>query len=213
MINLTDRNKILIYGMTIGDGYIHKRDCYLQIIHQEKQREYLVWKRQLLIDNGFPCGEIISFNNNGFPSVKTQTKMDKNFFKPIRKEIYTPYKHFTREILNLFTPLELTIWYFDDGGISQKRRNGKIVANDLMINTGLQKEDNQVYIDYFKESWGIHFSQVKNHNCYRLRCGTKEARKFIDIIKPYAEQVPSMRYKLLVKERYFSMSDECNSVG
>ena len=39
----------------------------------------------------------------------------------------------------------------DDGGLSQKKRNGVIYANELMLNTGLQKDDNQIIIDYFKE--------------------------------------------------------------
>lgn len=189
----------LIYGMLIGDGSIHKRDYYLRITHQIKQKEYLEWKRYLLISNGFRCGKIIKFMNNGFPSVRFQTAMDTSFFKPIRNKVYTPYKKFTRDILETFTPLELCIWYFDDGGISQKKKDGIIVANDLMINTGLQKDDNQIYIDYFKESWDVSFSQVKNHGCYRLRCGTKEARKFIAIIYDYAMQVPSMQYKLNIK--------------
>ena len=48
-----------------------------------------------------------------------------------------------------------------------------------MLNTGLNKEENQIIIDYFKDVWNISFSQVKNHNCYRLRCGKKEGEKLI----------------------------------
>lgn len=73
----------------------------------------------------------------------------------------------------------------DDGGLSQKKRNGKVHANDLILNTHLSKEENQVIIDYFKEEWDIHFTQIKNKNRYRLRCGTREARKFISIVEPY----------------------------
>ena len=36
-------------------------------------------------------------------------------------------------------------------------------------------------IDYFKQVWDVSFTQVKNKGHYRLRCGTKEARKFLKI--------------------------------
>lgn len=209
---ITKENKRLIYGMLVGDGYIAKRDGYLRIVHQIKQKEYLIWKRNLLENAGIPCTPIIQFSNNGFQSVKTQTRMCNGILKPIRREIYTPYKKFPKEILELFTPLELCIWYFDDGGLSQKKKNGIVVANDLIINTGLQKTDNQTYIDYFAENWNIKFTQVKNHNCYRLRCGTKEARKFIKIISPYAKEVPCMWYKCNIKSSS-RMADEYKPVS
>ena len=88
----------------------------------------------------------------------------------------------------------------DDGGLSQKKQDGVVVANDLMLNTGLQKEENQTIIDYFLEVWGIQFTQVKNHNCYRLRCGTKEARKFISIVYPYVSQLKCFEHKLNIKK-------------
>ena len=87
----------------------------------------------------------------------------------------------------------------DDGGLSQKKRDGKVHANELMLNTGLDKQKNQIIIDYFKDVWGINFNQYKNKSVYRLACGTKEARKFIQIVKPYVEQVDCMKYKLNVK--------------
>ena len=52
----------------------------------------------------------------------------------------------------------------DDGGLSQQKdKDGHVKANELMLNTGLQKEDNQIIINYFKEVWNIHFTQVKNN--------------------------------------------------
>ena len=68
-----------------------------------------------------------------------------------------------------------------------------------MLNTGLQKEENQIIIDYFKKVWDIQFTQVKNNSVYRLRCGTKEAKKFADIVKPYVIQNPELVYKIQIK--------------
>lgn len=74
------------------------------------------------------------------------------FMKMFRRILYKPNKRIAqRKLLNRLTPLGLAIWYMDDGGLSQKKRNGVIYANELMLNTWLQKDDNQIIIDYFKE--------------------------------------------------------------
>ena len=40
------------------------------------------------------------------------------------------------------------------------------------------------------------FHEGKKENSYSLCCGTKEGLKFINIIKPYVSQVPSMIHKI-----------------
>ena len=64
-----------------------------------------------------------------------------------------------------------------------------------MLNTGLQKNENQILIDYFQTKWGIKFNNIKIKNVYRLCCGTKMARKFLEIIKPYYSEIKCMEYK------------------
>lgn len=189
-----NKQELLIAEMTIGDGNLNQKN--LSIKHCAKQKEYLEYKRNLLIKNGVECGKVRFANNNGFPSYVFNTK-SYDWIKSLKEKIYTPKKTYTVDILKKFDALGLALWYLDDGGLSQKKKNGYIHANDLIINTGLQKEENQVFIDYFKEYWDIKFTQVKNHNCYRLRCGTKEARKFINIIKDY---VPNcLNYKIAIR--------------
>ena len=110
------------------------------------------------------------------------------------------YKNiYNRKLLNRLSAIHVAIWYMDDGGLSQKKRNGTIQANDLMLNTHTIQENNQVIIDYFKQVWDVSFTQVKNKGHYRLRCGTKEARKFLNIVREFVSQVPSMAHKLNVK--------------
>ena len=100
-------------------------------------------------------------------------------------------------MLNKLNKLAIAIWYMDDGCLSAKRRKGKINAWQLLINTYISKEDNQVIIDYFKETWDIQFNLNKHRDLYRLRCGTKEARKFIKIVKPYIyDKIKCMEYKV-----------------
>jgi predicted transcriptional regulator len=84
----------------------------------------------------------------------------------------------------------------DDGNLAPHKRNNKIHSYELMLNTGLQKDENKILIDYFQEKWGIKFNQYKNKNVYRLCCGTKMARKFLEIIKPYSNEIKCMDYKI-----------------
>lgn len=183
--------------MSLGDGYLHNKNGLLSIRHCLKQKDYLEWKRSLLSPS-IKCTELYRVDNNGYGAYELRTKSYK-FIKLYRKILYKKGKFLSRKVLDTLTPLGLAIWYMDDGGLSQKKRDGKIVANELMMNTHTSKENNQILIDYFKEVWDISFTQVKNRGLYRLRCGTKEARKFIGIVKPYVSQVKSMEHKLKVK--------------
>ena len=63
----------------------------------------------------------------------------------------------------------------------------------------INKENNQIIIDYFCDVWDISFTQVKNRGHYRIRCGTKEARKFLAVVQEYVSQVPCMIHKLNIK--------------
>jgi hypothetical protein len=150
------------------------------------------------------------FDNSGYDGC-TSRVYGTRWGKLLRKVMYLDGKKniYQRKLLNRLSPIHLAIWYMDDGGLSQKKKNGVVHANDLMINTHTTKENNQIIIDYFQEVWGIKFTQCLNKGHYRLRCGTKEARKFLDIIREYVSQVPSMAHKLNIK----SLPDALNGQG
>lgn len=199
-MKITKSNRNLILFMTFGDGHLSKSGT-LEVLHCEKQLDYLEWKRNLLIKNGLNVSDIKKINNNGYSAYKFRTRTY-DFIKLYRSFLYSPKKKIANgRTLNHLNELGLAIWYMDDGGLSQKKRNGIVHANDLILNTHLSKEENQVIIDYFKEKWGISFTQVRNKGKYRLRCGTREARKFLEIVRPFVEQVPSMSHKLEIKPK------------
>ena len=196
----------LVLSMAIGDGYITKNGKLI-IVHCEKQKEYLEFKHSLLVRAGIKCYNITKINNNGFPAYKLETSFCEEI-QDIRKLLYNTKKVLTAEVLEHLTPEGIALWYLDDGGLSKKYKNGVLSCNELMLNTGLQKEENQVIIDWFKYKYNINFSQCKNHNCYRLRCGTKEARKLMDIIYPTCAKVQCLSYKIDVKDYQYSMQNQ-----
>ena len=88
----------------------------------------------------------------------------------------------------------------DDGHINIRRdKDGRPMGFYIKIATCLPREQVQTIIDYFKEVWNINFymfHEGKKEDSYSLCCGTKEGLKFIDIVKPYVSQVPSMIHKI-----------------
>ena len=127
------------------------------------------------------------------------------FIEVLRKVIYTPIgKVLSRKLLNRLTPLGLAIWYMDDGGLNHKKKIN-LKGQKVIYSTALRlsvcttsTEVIQSYIDYFREVWNINFytfKEGKNRDKYSLMCGTKEARKFLDIVGKYVSEVKGMEYK------------------
>lgn len=195
--NKNARNALI--SIVLGDGHIGVGgNC--SMVHSTKQLDYLQWKQKYLNCMGVPNGEIKFFDNSGFPGCKLYVNVSR-WGKLLRRFLWKDgYKNiYNRKLLNRLDPIHIAIWYMDDGGLSQKKKNGIICANDLMLNTHTTIENNNILIDYFIEVWGVKFTQVKNKGHYRLRCGTHQARIFLDIVREYVSQIPSMSHKLNIK--------------
>lgn len=210
--NKDSRN--LLIGILIGDGTICKAKngkCFMKFHQGRKQKEYAEWKAKQLDAFGIP--------NSGVVEYKYKTNFTKGenwssyvcrvnanpFVNVLRRVVYKEDgKYFSRKLLNRLTPLGIAIWYMDDGSLNFKKhtlKDGtkKVHGLFIRISTCIPKDKLQVYIDYFKEIWGINFymfHEGKKEDCYSLACGTNEAIKFINLVKPYVEQIPSMRYKI-----------------
>lgn len=199
--NKESRN--LLIGMLLGDGTISNNYVY-KICHGEKQKDYLEWKIKQLKEHGIRSNGIKSYIkkkgfNPGVPVYYTQLNIVP-FIKVLRRVFYKGGKIIgNRKLLNRLSPLEIAIWYMDDGHINIRRRGSKTHGFYIKISTCRPKEETQIIIDYFKEVWNITFymfHEGKKENSYSLCCGAREGRKFIDLVSPYVSQVPSMIYKI-----------------
>lgn len=200
--NKESRN--LIIGMLLGDGTISNNNVF-KLSHGYKQKEYIKWKINLLNQYGIKNNglkEYVSKNGYNTGDIVYYSQLSIiPFIKVLRRVIYKPIKNYAkRKLLNRLNKLGIAIWYMDDGCINIRKTGDKIHGFYIRIATCLQKEDNQVIIDYFKEVWDISFYQFKEgrpgKNTYSLCCGTQEGIKFIEIVKPYIESCPSMIYKI-----------------
>lgn len=200
-INKESRN--LLIAMLLGDGTICSNYVF-KLSHGDKQKEYLEWKIKQLNEHGIRNNGLKSYTSTcGFNLGKTVYYTQLSvipFIKTLRRICYKPYKILgNRKLLNRLDAKGIAIWYMDDGNLNPKKREGIIKGFYIKISTCLPKDQVQVIIDYFKEEWNISFymfHEGKKEDSYSLCCGTKEGRKFLDIVSPTIREIPSMLYKI-----------------
>ena len=200
---ITKESRNLLIALLLGDGTISNNNVF-KLSHCEKQRDYLEWKIEQLKEAGLRNNGLKEYINvKGYNIGKKVYYTQLNivpFIKVLRRVFYKPYKKLgNRKLLNRLDAKGIAIWYMDDGHINYRKTNGKVHGFYIKIATCIPKEELQIIIDYFKEVWDIEFymfHEGKKENSYSLCCGTKEGIKFINIVKPYVEQVPSMIHKI-----------------
>lgn len=199
--NKDSRN--LLIALLLGDGTISNNNVF-KLSHGYNQKEYLEWKIKLLNEHGIKNNGLKEYiSSKGYNMNKTvyytQLKIT-NFIKLLRKIFYKPKKIIgNRRILNRLNLLGLAIWYMDDGHINIRKSKGKIHGFYIKISLCEPQEEVQTIIDYFQQVWNINFymfHEGRKKDSYSICCGTKEGKKFINLIKPYVEQIPSMVYKI-----------------
>ena len=200
---ITKESRNLLIGMLLGDGTICSNNVY-KLCHSIEQEDYLKWKIKLLNENGVRNNGLKYYTSScGYNIGKTVCYTQLNiipFIKVLRRVCYKGKKIVgNRKLLNRLSAQEIAIWYMDDGHINIRVNHGKPCGFYIKISTCEPKSEVQTIIDYFREVWNINFYMIhegKKEDSYSLCCGTKEGLKFIDIIKPYVSQVPSMIHKI-----------------
>lgn len=176
-------NKILL-ACCLGDGSLSS-DGTLRILHCEKQKEYLEYKASL-----FNKQNAIKYkNNNGYPSYffNKGTFNNHDFGREVRKKLYgvMGHKYYSEEIVSQLDEFCFAILYCDDGSLIPKKKEGKIHAYNLTISLYCSYEECERLVKRIDELFNVHFRICKDKNKFLIRCGTKEARKFIPQIKKY----------------------------
>ena len=185
-----------IFTLTLGDGCIDNKTT-LHLRHCTEQKDYLIWKHSYLKES-VPCSEIFDGIQNRCGFSKFQTKTDNKEWREEIKEVKDLLysnggkKYFSEEVINLLTLEDFAVLYMDDGSLTAKKRNGIIHAYDLTISTYCSKEECERFIKKLNE-FGLKFTLKFNRNLYSIRCGTKSARKFIELIKPYCPDLECFR--------------------
>ena len=193
----------IIIGSLIGDGTLSiygrsKNACYRENTGPT-QKEYRQWKVKMLEKLDFKTkadGSIYS------PSHPMYTNLY-NLFYPNNKKILS------KEGLNLLNhPIGLACLYMDDGSlIINSYRNSKNITlfpQIVLCSQSFTKEENLLLKEHIQNTFNIEFklAKRKDGSNYILKINkNNEVYSFIDIVRPYVEQIPCMRYKVDVDEK------------
>ena len=220
-IRLSKEQKSLLVALLIGDGTISS-NYVSKLSHSTLQREYLEWKVGLLNKYGIKNNGVKEYiskcgYNTGKSVLYSQMSLIPTI-KALRRSVYTPKKTITRKLLEWLNPLGLAIWYMDDGCINvntSKQRSS--IQHTIKIATCVDDDTIKTIINYFDEVWGIHFRPFKEgKNTYSIASSSElDCEKFIKIVKPYIEQVPSFLYKIrkdLTKEEFIKLQESGSEV-
>ena len=201
---ITKESRNLLIALLLGDGTICNNNVF-KLAHAEQQKDYLEWKIKQLNDAGIRNNGLKTYiktcgYNTGVNVYYTQLNIIP-FIKVLRRIFYKPKKVLgNRKLLNRLDARGIAIWYMDDGHINiRKDKDGRPMGFYIKIATCLPKNELQIIIDYFKEVWDLNFymfHEGKKEDSFSLCCGTKEGLKFINVIKKYVLQVPSMVHKI-----------------
>lgn len=211
---ISKEKKSLLIAMLLGDGTISSNYVF-KLSHSETQREFLEWKVKLLTDYGFKVNGVKEYiskcgYNEGKKVLYSQLSINPTI-KALRRSVYTPKKTFTRKLLNWLDSQGLAIWYMDDGCInvntSKQRTN---TQHTIKIATCVDEPTVNMIIDYFLEVWNIKFRKFpEGKGTFSIASSSEEdCSKFISIVRPYIEQVPSLLYKIrdnYTKEDFIKM--------
>ncbi len=198
-IDLTDKQRELVYGTMLGDGYISpldtKRNSCLVMSQSEKQAEYLNWK----------AGVMRPFVVSPFPTVSKQRGWDDGLlysFRTVRHPIFTKFrkvfypdgkKEVSRDWLNLLSPLSIAVWIMDDGSYHYTRGYITLCTNSFSY------DEHLVMQTYFQEIWNIKSAihKVKRGRQFTLVFNRPNSQRLIDLVGEFI--IPSMHYKIGIR--------------
>jgi len=209
-VPLSDQARSVILGSILGDGSLKIQRDYsnanLQIRHSETQKDYLLWKAEMLQE--IAREKSISVQEaDGYSKNRKWRFISRNL--PVLTELHRlTYKHNTlhvrRKWLNQMTPLSLAVWWCDDGSlISYGGRKG------VFCTDGFEKTTVDMLAHYLKVVWGIRAVVApvgrkrdgKQEQYWRIWIRSQEElKKFLRIILPHVP-VPSMLKKTILLYR------------
>jgi len=188
-ITLSSFSKEVLIGTLLGDGYLSinksKTSARGHIAHSTKQREYFMYKYNILKDIISDTSENSLYHKK---TSKTYYELRMSFISsPILLEIYnklyTPKKVITKEYLELFSRISLAFMYMDDGY--------KTKSSYMLSTNGFNTNSLIVFKDYLKDKFDLEFSILKRNIIYLKK---KDVFKFESLIKEFF--IKEMFYKL-----------------
>lgn len=184
---LNQFQKSVIIGTVLGDGYIRivpgRQHAFLEINHALSQREYVMWKYDVL--EGVRGGAPRVRNGNGKRIAIRFTTRQSEEFTQIHSLFYNEgTKIITSEIQ--LDPLALAVWFMDDGSLCRE--------SDVYINTQQFDTNSQLILIQALKKLDLEATLNKDKQYKRIRFLKKSISKLFELVRPHI--IPSMYYKI-----------------
>lgn len=200
---MTNIERNIIIGSLLGNGTLSKYGRSLNACYRENtgqsQKPYRKWKFEKLKNLDFKinsAGAIYS------PSHPIYTELYELFYpnglKILPKDGLEMLNH----------PIGLACLFMDDGSLITSGDSGvntiTISSSIYLYSQSFTKEENIMLLEHIKNIFEINFrlSNIPSGFGYHLRLHkNEEVRRFLDIIRPYVNGIPSMKYKVAIDSK------------
>lgn len=214
----------IIYSIILGDGSVYKsgNSYTIYVGHGASQKDYLEWKCDLInttpiSDNKFKVNSKLTSTNK-----QTNKKYLQYYFTKANKDYeqffncyYSTENRIQNILSNLHSDRALAIWFMDDGAVVKRKAkhiDGSIYYNPPALHLCTHcftEEENIEILKWFKKKYLIDGKlnhDNKNGKRYTyLRFNSKEALKIFSLIKPYVNQLDSMKEKFKFFYEYYKL--------
>jgi hypothetical protein len=191
MVNTVERlnqfQKSVIIGTILGDGYLRivpgRQDAFLEINHALSQREYVMWKYDVL--EGVRAGAPTVRRGNGTrQAVRFHTRQSKEL-TDIHSLFYNDRVKVIPKDLKL-DPVTLAVWFMDDGSRCRE--------SDVCLNTQQFDIESQLILIKALQELGLEATLNKDKEYKRIRFLKKSIPALFALIE--STIIPSMKYKI-----------------
>ena len=197
-LKLSKRQKDIIVGLLLGDGHLETQNngktYRLKVEHSLAQSDYVDWLYNEFRDWIPQEKPYVKNRKKGLQSTGFTT-YSHGSLRFYGQQFYSKNgkKHIPKLIKKLFSQIGLAVWYMDDGSLKSKRHK------TYNIHTlGYSRKDLEILQKALQDKFGLETSLHKQKEKYlRIYIPARSAIKFTETIRPYVENISSMKCKLV----------------
>lgn len=200
---MTNIERNIIIGSLLGDGTLSKYGRSLNACYRENtglsQKPYRKWKATKLKNLDFKINSSGAIYSSSHP---IYTELYEIFYPGGKKII-------SKEGLKMLNhPIGLACLFMDDGSLVinnyKKSNNITLFPQIFIYSQSFTMKENILIKNHIKKVFDIELklSARNDGSNYILKINKRnEVYKFINIIKPYVEEIPSMKYKTDIENK------------